>query len=94
MPQIPAPSATPILTYPLSPQEAPHEFLTSIYSTPYSLPKPTAKTPWSNCVPHSSDVIIPPVYYPKTILSASIATETGEIAIASLSASESFCLTS
>jgi len=38
IPQIPAPSETPSLTYPSTPQLGPHEFLRRKYSTPFSTP--------------------------------------------------------
>ena len=77
IPQIPAPLATPILMYPSTPQSAPQEFLTRKYSCPFSVPYPTARTPWSREVPQAEEVRTPPVYYWKTVWSASMATETG-----------------
>jgi hypothetical protein len=38
IPQTPAPDSTPSLTYPFSPHDAPHEFLTVMYWTPLSVP--------------------------------------------------------
>merc|ERR1711939_656155 len=57
--RIPQTSLAPILTYPLSPHEAPQEFLTRMYSSPSSVPCPTARTPWSSFLPQSLLVITP-----------------------------------
>jgi len=56
----------PIQTNPWFPHEAPHEFLTCQYGTDFPATVatlyPTAKTPWSNDVPHAFEVITPDVY--------------------------------
>ena len=84
----------PMLTYPLLPQDAPHEFLTMKYGPAVaSVPYPTARTPWSRLVPHPL-VMTPEWYIWKASWSASMATETGARAMAAVSWAGLFGVTS